>query len=352
MMEKRRGLRDNIHIKSKPKRWGFKIFVRAGVSGIVYDFVVYGGEKTFREYHQFTNEEDSLGLGAKVILSLCKSIKNPACSAVYFDNFFSSLELLHVLRNDYGILSLGTIRSNRLGNCILEDDKVLAKKGRGSFCCKNDNVNRISCVKWFDNKAVILVSTYVSVEPVVTATRYNKNKKDKIEIPCPNIVKQYNRHMGGVDLMDMLVSLYRTRLKSRRWYLSIFAQMVDLCINNAWLLYRREKQLISLETDDSVDEMPLKDFRYYVSKSLRMKGRSSDSRVTENINEKQKIKRTVVVRPAADIRQDKFDHFPEYKTKGRCRLCKKGETHWTCTKCGTRLCLVKERNCFYAFHQS
>nr|CAI5858404.1 unnamed protein product [Callosobruchus analis] len=231
------------YIKSKPKRWGFKIFVRASVSGIVYDFVIYGGEQTFREYHQFTSEEDSLGLGAKVILSLCKSVKNPICSAVYFDNFFSSLELLHILRNNYGILSLGTIRSNRLGNCILENDKVLAKKGRGSFCCKNDNVNKISCVKWFDNKAVILVSTYVSVEPVVTATRYNKNKNGKIEIPCPNIVKQYNRHMGGVDLMDMLVSLYRTRLKSRRWYLSIFAQMVDLCMNNAWLLYRREKSL-------------------------------------------------------------------------------------------------------------
>nr|CAH7751324.1 unnamed protein product [Callosobruchus chinensis] len=54
------------YIKSKPNRWGFKIFVRAGVSGIVYDFVVYGGEKTLKEYHQFTSEEDSLGLGAKI----------------------------------------------------------------------------------------------------------------------------------------------------------------------------------------------------------------------------------------------------------------------------------------------
>nr|CAI5817627.1 unnamed protein product [Callosobruchus analis] len=88
------------YIKSKPKRWSFRIFVRAGVSGIVYDFVIYGGEQTFTVYHQFTSEEDSLGLGAKVILSLCKSIKNPICSAVHFDNFFSSLELLHILRNN------------------------------------------------------------------------------------------------------------------------------------------------------------------------------------------------------------------------------------------------------------
>nr|CAH7748787.1 unnamed protein product [Callosobruchus chinensis] len=71
------------YIKSKPKRWGFKIFVRAGVSGIVYDFVVYGGEKTLKEYHQFTSEEDSLGLGAKVILSLCKSNKNKERNCFY-----------------------------------------------------------------------------------------------------------------------------------------------------------------------------------------------------------------------------------------------------------------------------
>nr|CAH7750391.1 unnamed protein product [Callosobruchus chinensis] len=72
------------YIKSKPNRWGFKIFVRAGVSGIVYDFVVYGGEKTFKEYHQFTCEDDSLGLGAKVvILSLCKSNKNKERNCFY-----------------------------------------------------------------------------------------------------------------------------------------------------------------------------------------------------------------------------------------------------------------------------
>nr|CAH7712836.1 unnamed protein product [Callosobruchus chinensis] len=71
------------YIKSKPNRWGFKIFMRAGVSGIVYDFVVYGGEKTLKEYHQFTSEEDSLGLGAKVILSLCKSNKNKERNCFY-----------------------------------------------------------------------------------------------------------------------------------------------------------------------------------------------------------------------------------------------------------------------------
>lgn len=55
----------------------------------------------------------------------------------------------------------------------------------------------------------------------------------------PNIVKHYNAHMGGVDLADMLVALYRTEMKTRRWYMPIFSQIIDICVNNAWLLYRR-----------------------------------------------------------------------------------------------------------------
>ncbi|CAH2003038.1 unnamed protein product [Acanthoscelides obtectus] len=128
--------------------------------------------------------------------------------------------------------------------------------------------------------------------------------------------------------------------------------MIDLCMNNAWLLYRRETKLTCAESGGNVENISLKEFRYYVSKSLRMKGRSTDSRVNENVDIKQRIKQAVVVRPPIDVRHDRVDHFPQYISKGRCRLCKKGETHWAYTKCGTRLCLVKDRNCYYTFHQS
>lgn len=34
-----------------------------------------------------------------------------------------------------------------------------------------------------------------------------------------NVIKEYNTHIGGVDLAGMLISLYRIEIKSRRWYL-------------------------------------------------------------------------------------------------------------------------------------
>ncbi|KAF9410725.1 hypothetical protein HW555_010270 [Spodoptera exigua] len=63
------------YVKNKPKKWGYKIFVRAGVSGIVYDFLIYGGDDTFR-FHEFTDEENSMGLGSKVVLALTKLSSN------------------------------------------------------------------------------------------------------------------------------------------------------------------------------------------------------------------------------------------------------------------------------------
>lgn len=79
---------------------GFKFFVRASPSGLVHDFIIYGGEDTFT-LHTFTEKEN--GLGAKVVIALAKSINKKPCSVLYFNNFFTSIELIHHLRNEYGI---------------------------------------------------------------------------------------------------------------------------------------------------------------------------------------------------------------------------------------------------------
>lgn len=57
------------------------MFVLAGVSGIVYDFLLYAGEDTFR-VHDLTQEESQFGLGGKVVIALCKSIVDRPLSVV------------------------------------------------------------------------------------------------------------------------------------------------------------------------------------------------------------------------------------------------------------------------------
>jgi len=232
------------YIKNKPKKWGFKFFVRAGVSGMVYDFFPYAGETTFVGRHFTKWEEKYFGIGQKVVVTLCKSIPEPQLSALYFDNWFTSVELVYYLREKYGIFSTGTVMENRLqNNCNLSNDKILKKKPRGSFDYKTDNKKKVIAVKWYDNKCVTLLSSYIGFEPVEDVKRYSKADKKRIPVPCPKIVKEYNHYMGGVDLADMLVALYRTGMKTHRWYLAVFSQILDICVNNAWLLYRRDMQL-------------------------------------------------------------------------------------------------------------
>ena len=63
--------------------------------------------------------------------------------------------------------------------------------------------------------------------------------KQRIEVDCPNIVKEYNYHMGGVDLMDGLLGRYHIRMKTKKWTLRLFYHFVDMATVNAYLLYRR-----------------------------------------------------------------------------------------------------------------
>lgn len=331
------------YVKNKPKKWGFKIFVRAGVSGFIYDFIVYGGDDTFR-YNELSQDEESLGLGAKVVIALCKSIPDPACSVVYFDNFFTSLELICYLRNEMGIFSLGTIRSNRLRGAEkkLSTDKVLRKKSRGSHSQVVCNSNKLCIVKWLDNKCVTTASSFVEANPIGTIQRYDKDKKQKTAVPCPEIIKQYNAHMGGVDLADMLIALHRTQLKGHRWYLPLFSQLLDMCVTNSWVLYRRH-------CAGKIKALSLKKFRYSIVQGLlkcdRHVTNPSDGPTPSKI-----IKAPVAPRPTTDVRFDQLGHFPIFVTKGRCKLCTKGQTTIQCSKCLIRLCLLPNRNCFTVFH--
>ncbi|KAF0709034.1 piggyBac transposable element-derived protein 3-like, partial [Aphis craccivora] len=167
------------YIKSKPKKWGFKFIVRAGINGMVYDFFPYCGETTFDKFTFSNYENKYFGLGPK---------------------------LIYHLRKKYGILSLGTVQENRLRNCPLLKEKELKKTEEE------------------------------------TIRRYSKVTKSYVDV-LPKIIEQYNTHMGGVVLADMLVSLYRTELKTHKWYMAVFSQMLDeFRINIGIALNQRNRQ--------------------------------------------------------------------------------------------------------------
>lgn len=329
------------YIKNKPHRWGVKVFARAGVSGIVYDFEIYVGKGT-------KVKDGHLGMSGNVVIRLVQDLPKHKNHKLFIDNWFSSYDVAVELKK-MGIHMVGTVRRNRLAGCTLQTDMSLKKSGRGSYDFRVETNENIILCKWFDNKAVHLISTYISQEPVEFVKRWSVATKQYVNVPRPSIVKEYNTFMGGVDLHDMLVQLYRTNIKGQRFYLRIIFHFINMACVNAWLLYRRHC------AQQNKKHRPLLDFVCDIAAGLlkrgaepRKRGRQSES-PKPGPSKKRRVEKAP--RPVADVRYDGVGHWPEYyPNKSRCKLCIKSYSRMKCGKCNVSLCLNKEKNCFLKFH--
>ena len=88
-----------------------------------------------------------------------------------------------------------------------------------------------------DKKVVSLISSYVGREPMTEAKRWDKKEKKHVQIQRPNIVEEYNKFMGGIDLLNMCTNLYKYNIKSRRLYMYILFYSLTLALVNSWFLY-------------------------------------------------------------------------------------------------------------------
>ena len=325
----------------KPHKWGFKNFVRSGCSGFMYDFFLYQGS---------TTADGQKCTGAYAVLKLIETLPKHQNFKLFFDNWFCSLQLCLQLKS-LGFQVTATIRADRLKGCPLPAEKDLKKKGRGTHACKTDANSGLTVTRWYDNKCVQLASTHCDPDAVGIVKRWSRSEKKYVDISCPTVVQEYNCNMGGVGLSDMLIALYRTNIKIKRWYLKVFFHCVNIAKVNAWLSYRRHCQ-----QQNTPKRRQLSLLKFTVSIATAMIHRKSP---VNSVGRPCKRKSTDIGKtkapsnpsPIADIRYDQTSHWPEYKpTKQKCRLCKTGQSRVFCMKCKVCLCLSNDRNCFLAYH--
>ncbi len=77
---------------------------------------------------------------------------------------------------------------------------------------QTDQNTALTVVRWYNNKFMPLVSTYLAVEATGTAQRWDSNTHSHIPLKCPEMMVQYNIPMDRVDLADMLIALYRCKV--------------------------------------------------------------------------------------------------------------------------------------------
>jgi hypothetical protein len=337
------------YVRGKPNPWGLKNFVLATPKGLVLDFEIYQGANTNIQ------KDKKLGLGGSVVMRLAETI--PPKSKVFFDRYFTSEHLIRTLleKNIYGT---GTLMKTKTP-CSVMSDKDLQKKGRGSWDELVSTDGNLACIKWMDNRSVIMLSSLAGSKPSDSIQRWCRKLKNYVSVSRPAVIKEYNESMGGVDVCDQLISLYRIDMKTRKWPVKVIFHFVNLTIVNSWLEYRKQK------VEEGEKFMDLLDFSLHIAVSL-LKGAKSVQEMqpidqqSNNDNQrnggKKSPKNASTSLPIDEIRFDRVDHFPEsvkkLKSANRCRWEKcLGKSRVKCMKCNVFLCLKGgDENCFYLFH--
>jgi hypothetical protein len=177
-------------------------------NGIAHNLELYSGKAVLGP------SLPDVGKSGNVVLRLASVIPRSMFHKLYFDNWFTGVQLVIELEK-LGIHSLGTVRPNRLKVCKFSFDKEMKTRGRGSyekFSCKVDSIS-LNAVKLYDNKPGHLLSTFVGAHPTSAVQRWDR---------------------------DSLIALYHIKIRSKKWYLRTVVHLLDLTVVNAWLLYRRD----------------------------------------------------------------------------------------------------------------
>ena len=180
---------------------------------------------------------------------------------------------------------------------------------------------------------VTLASNSVGIEPVGCTSRWSREKRQRISVCQPRIVKVYNNTMGGVDRADQNVSAYRITMRTKKWWWPLFAYTLDLAIQNGWLLYRKTPSWQHRPLDLLAFRRDV--VRVYLmrhAQPARMGRPGRPQALTQRVPE--------------EVRLDNRGHFfADSPTQRRCANCRKNTTK-QCTKCDVGIHI----HCFNAFH--
>ncbi|XP_042904032.1 piggyBac transposable element-derived protein 3 [Parasteatoda tepidariorum] len=337
------------YVKNKPRPVGLKNFVLCTSSGLVMNFEIYQGKSTSL-FHQ------ELGLGPSVILRLVQTL--PQESFVYFDRYFSTLPLFKKL-SEMHIYGTGTIMGNHISGLRQTEG---AHMDRGTCIEHVSEDKKLAIVEWKDSNKVIMASNCCGMEPVEKVKRWSKTKHEYIEVPCPTVVINYNRCMGGVDICDQQMECYRTWFKTKKWTWKVILHFLDLAVVNSWFQYRRD---VTANKTPKKNQKDLLKFKLEVAEALLAAPSAHRSIVSDDEEsdahavQAHAVKRSKYYHPPAKIpcedkRYDGYNHFPHCDDISRPRKCRyencKSESKTRCEKCDVYLCLSKTKTCFKDFH--
>ena len=352
-------------IPSKRARFGIKTWVKADASnGYVSQFVVYTGRDA--------SADTKIPLATRVVQKLMEPNLHMN-HHLYVDNFYSSPDLFLWL-NDRGVQACGTVRKNRLGfPHELYFGRGRHQRGSSNFLTKPP----LLAQSWYDSKEVYFLSTihegkYPATVPADQQSVIRKGPNGPMNVVCPPLLHDYNKYMGGVDLVDNVLKHYSCWRKTRRWYRRILFYIVEVSANNAYVL----ENFVSPHIVQGKEKRGILQFRLDLAQQLiapfqqvnipRSVGRP-------RVAEEERLINTGAHHPALTpgaannkncqvcshrVREELRIQYPHLKASERPRQHIRRSNVW-CTKCKVHLCLgnwdsktdrPEPGNCWYLWH--
>lgn len=343
------------YVRNKPTKWGFKLFVLAdSVCGYTVNFFVDAGRDA---------EPTGKGRSYDVVMRLLNIPFLGKGYKLYVDNFYTSptlfLDLL--LRK---IWACGTVRPNLSGYPKNKQNDMTDKTPRGTI--KWIRQGELLFVKWLDTRQVTMCSTLHKAYSHDSAKRKVKNPEGGWTIkavPIPGCIKDYNQHMGGVDLSDALISYYNVLHKTQKWYKTLFYHLVDIATVNAFILH---KEMCKLQDRPTLKQ---KAFREQLILSLAEIGSTPQRAPPHSFPAPPSTLQpptSSTSAPTLMASNPSLGHLPSYfveemsnvssrfrATLGRrtCVVCKRKSPVY-CSTCKKTLCITSLRNCYSEWHRS
>ncbi|XP_062040755.1 piggyBac transposable element-derived protein 1 isoform X5 [Lepus europaeus] len=220
-------------LNGKPIRIGYKIWCGTTTQGYLVWFEPYQEESTME-----ADKDLDLGLGGNLVMNFADVLLERGQYPYHlcFDSFFTSVKLVSALKKK-GVKATGTIRENRTEKCPLMNTEHMRKMKKGHFDFRVEENDEIILCRWHGDDIISLCSNAVGIEPVSEISCFADDKEIP-QVSQPSIVKLFDECRKGVAKMDQIISKYRVRIRSKKWYSILVSYMIDVAMNNAWQLHR------------------------------------------------------------------------------------------------------------------
>lgn len=205
-------------------KWGVKLYsVTDSATGFPLHTLIYCGKKRSRPSSEFGHSYDVVDE-----LMTEAGLFNKGYH-LFVDNFYTSPTLAEYLYSKRTLLT-GTLRSNRKG--VPQMLKAAKPKEQECFYFRKGSMLALA---WREKKSqknpCLMLSTGLPAEMVDHRRRNGTVKR------LPHPVSMYNKHMGGVDLLDQMVDQVAAERAFHKFWKKCFFSILDRMAYCAFVLY-------------------------------------------------------------------------------------------------------------------